>query len=116
MHLSGKYGSQMAVTASLEDRAAALHSLGNLLLKEEALGLTNAEEEYVLAIILLLVFHDVCETGISSHGAHLTGVFFLCTRMACPTNYSRRSKTSMFFLSALSWWVLNAVLHPFLLI
>ncbi|QKX57861.1 uncharacterized protein TRUGW13939_04981 [Talaromyces rugulosus] len=103
MHISGRNESQHFVTISLQYRVSALHSLGALLLQEEATGLTNSEEECVLGTVLLLVLHDVCETGISSHGTHLTGVAFLCKRLACPADFSTRSKASMFFISALSW-------------
>ncbi|GAW17732.1 hypothetical protein ANO14919_071980 [Xylariales sp. No.14919] len=103
LHVSGKNESQQFVTLSLRYRVSALHYLGSLLSKEEASGLTIPEEEYVLGMVLLLVLHDVCETGVSSHGAHLTGVSFLCKRLACPTNSSTRSKASMFFISALAW-------------
>ncbi|RSL49336.1 hypothetical protein CEP51_015505 [Fusarium floridanum] len=103
MHISGKNSSQHFVAISLQYRVSALHSLGALLLQEEVSALSVAEEEYVLCMALLLVLHDVCETGVSSHGAHLTGVSFLCKRLACPTDFSTRSKASMFFISALAW-------------
>jgi hypothetical protein len=121
MHISGRNESQHFVTISLQYRVSALHSLGALLLQEEASGLTTSEEECVLGTVLLLVLHDVCclhasvyeklmprfaqicETGISSHGTHLTGVAFLCKRLTCPADFSIRSKASMFFISALSW-------------
>ncbi|KAM0190682.1 hypothetical protein ACHAPI_009208 [Fusarium lateritium] len=45
----------------------------------------------------------VCESGVSTHGAHLTGVSFLCKRMACRDDFSTRSKAGMFLISALSW-------------
>lgn len=103
MHLSGTDESQHFVTTALRYRVLALRSLGSLLLKEEMEGLTSAEEEFVLAMVLLLVFHDICETGISSHGAHLTGIAFLCARLASPPDFSTRSRASMFFVSALAW-------------
>ncbi|KAH7242940.1 hypothetical protein FSOLCH5_006576 [Fusarium solani] len=103
MHISGKNSSHHFVAISLQYRVSALHSLGALLLQEEVSALSVAEEEYVLCMALLLVLHDVCETGVSSHGAHLTGVSFLCKRLACPTDFSTRSKASMFFISALAW-------------
>ncbi|KAH8157239.1 hypothetical protein CIB48_g11008 [Xylaria polymorpha] len=103
MHLSGRDESQRLITISLRYRVSALHSLGSLLSKEEVSCLTISEEEGVLGMVLLLVLHDVCETGISSHGAHLTGVSFLCKRLACPTGSTTRSKASMFFISALAW-------------
>ncbi|KAF4971123.1 hypothetical protein FSARC_1956 [Fusarium sarcochroum] len=103
MHISGKDRSQQLVTLSLQYRLSALQSLASLLLREETSRLTNNEGEHVLAMVLLLVLHDVCETGVSTHGAHLTGVSFLCKRMACPTDFSTRSKAGMFLISALAW-------------
>ncbi|KAF5020016.1 hypothetical protein F66182_7952 [Fusarium sp. NRRL 66182] len=102
MHMSGKDSSQRLVTISLQYRLSALRSLASLLLKEETCELTRCEEKYILAMVLLLVLHDVCETGVSSHGAHLTGVSFLCKRVACPNDFIR-SKGGMFLISALAW-------------
>lgn len=59
MHLSGRNDSQHFATISLQYRVSALHSLGALLLQEEVSGMTVAEEEYVLGIVLLLVLNDV---------------------------------------------------------
>ncbi|KAH7257863.1 fungal-specific transcription factor domain-containing protein [Fusarium tricinctum] len=103
MHISGRESSHYFVAASFRYRLSALHSLGSLLQREEASRLEPLEAEYVLAMVLLLVLHDVCETGVSSHGAHLNGVSFLCKRMACSTDCSTRSKAGMFFTSALAW-------------
>lgn len=44
---------------ALSHRVAALRVLGSLLTREEVHGLKADEEEAVLAIILLLIFHDV---------------------------------------------------------
>ncbi|KAM4067169.1 fungal specific transcription factor [Hirsutella rhossiliensis] len=92
-----------ATTLGLQHRADALVCLGLLLLKEASQGLTAAEEEFVLAMVVLLVFHDICESGVSSHGAHLTGMAFLCSRIASPSAYPRRTTASMFFLVTLAW-------------
>ncbi|KAF4331983.1 hypothetical protein FBEOM_14227 [Fusarium beomiforme] len=82
---------------------SAIQSLAALLHKEDTSRLTPTEEDYVLAMVLLLVLHDVCESGVSIHGAHLTGVSFLCKRIACLDTSPGRSKTAMFLISALSW-------------
>ncbi|ENH66985.1 hypothetical protein FOC1_g10004616 [Fusarium oxysporum f. sp. cubense race 1] len=103
MHNTGHANSQRLVTVSLGYRLSAIRSLASLLHKEDTLRLTPTEEEYVLAMVLLLVLHDVCESGVSTHGAHLTGVSFLCKRIACLDTSPRRSKTAMFLISALSW-------------
>lgn len=44
---------------SLEHRVAALETLGSMLLQESSRGLDGFEEDCVLAIVLLLVLHDV---------------------------------------------------------
>ncbi|KIL94321.1 hypothetical protein FAVG1_02884 [Fusarium avenaceum] len=95
MHNTGNYHGSGLITVSLGYRLSAIRSLATLLAKEETSLLTHIEEEYVLAM--------VCESGVSTHGAHLTGVSFLCKRMACRDDFSTRSKAGMFLISALSW-------------
>ncbi|CCF34615.1 C6 zinc finger protein [Colletotrichum higginsianum] len=103
LHLSSSGAARVEMATALQHRVAALNILALLLGKEEVHGLTAAEDEAVLAIVLLLVLHDICELGISSHAIHLTGVSFLCGRVASSSAASKRSKATMFFLSALSW-------------
>ncbi|KAG6356850.1 hypothetical protein INS49_014724 [Diaporthe citri] len=88
---------------ALSHRVAALRILGSLLIQEEVQGLKAAEEEAVLAMILLLIFHDICEMGLSTHGTHLNGVTFLCGKIASGSNLSSRSDSIQFFLAALAW-------------
>lgn len=59
MHISGNESSQYFVATSCSYRISALHSLGSLLHKEEVSNLEPLEAEYILAIVLLLVLHDV---------------------------------------------------------
>ncbi|KAL0935800.1 uncharacterized protein CTRU02_208014 [Colletotrichum truncatum] len=103
LNLSPYRADHVDMTTALQHRVAALNVLSSLLIKEEVYGLVPAEEESVLGIILLLVLHDICEMGISSHAVHLTGVSFLCGRVAAASDSSRRTSASMFFLSALAW-------------
>ncbi|KIW48783.1 uncharacterized protein PV06_01348 [Exophiala oligosperma] len=98
---SGIDNTPKAHTAALEHRLSAIQELGALLLKEECFGLEDTEEVLSLAIVLILVLHDICESGKSFHGAHLNGVAFLCARIvAGPTT---PSPTKTFLLAALSW-------------
>lgn len=89
-------------TAALEYRVAALQFLSALLLKEECFGLGEAEEETALAIVLMLVLHDIFECGRSNHGAHLNGVAFLCSRLT--ERSSILSPSQMFLVTALTWF------------
>lgn len=64
MRCSGIGDGQHLLALALQHRAAALQSLSSLLLKESHAGLTRDEEEFVLAMVLLLVLHDVRRTYI----------------------------------------------------
>ncbi|KAL3589741.1 hypothetical protein FPOAC2_11917 [Fusarium poae] len=103
MYSSGNCNSQDLISASLGYRLSAIRSVAALLLQEETSMLTRIEEEYLLAMVLLLVLHDICESGVSTHGAHLTGMSFLFKRMACENDIPTRSKAGIFLISALSW-------------
>lgn len=59
MHNTGHANSQRLVTLSLGYRLSAIRSLASLLHKEDTSRLKPIEEEYVLAMVLLLVLHDV---------------------------------------------------------
>ncbi|KAF5556275.1 hypothetical protein FNAPI_5798 [Fusarium napiforme] len=59
MHNTGHANSQRLVTVSLGYRLSAIRSLASLLHKEDISRLTPTEEEHVLAMVLLLVLHDV---------------------------------------------------------
>ncbi|KAH6988962.1 fungal-specific transcription factor domain-containing protein [Ilyonectria sp. MPI-CAGE-AT-0026] len=57
-----------------------------------------------LAIILILVLHDVCETGVSAGGIHLNGVTSICRRHSELLKSSLSDRPCMTFLfGALSW-------------
>ncbi|KAK2007827.1 C6 zinc finger protein [Colletotrichum eremochloae] len=103
LHLSPSGAARVDMATALQHRIEALAILSSLLTKEESQGLTTTEDEVVLAIVLLLVLHDICELGISSHAVHLTGISFLCGRVASSATRSKRSTATMFFLAALSW-------------
>ncbi|KAF2757789.1 hypothetical protein EJ05DRAFT_493356 [Pseudovirgaria hyperparasitica] len=72
----------------------------SFLLKEEFLGLIETEEDLTLSIILLLLLQDICETGTSSHGTHLNGVAFLCSRIA--SRKSAQNQLRNFLVSSLA--------------
>lgn len=102
LNSSGVDTSKTTNTAALQHKLSVIQSLSGLLLKEEISGLSEREEEIALVMVLLLVLQDVCESGISTHGAHLTGVTFLCRRIAQRPAESR-SPFKMFSISCLAW-------------
>ncbi|EXJ78188.1 hypothetical protein A1O3_09349 [Capronia epimyces CBS 606.96] len=99
---SGIDTSQFNQTSALEHKLSAIQALSAFLIKEEMLGLNAMEEDITLAIVLLLVLHDICESGMSSHGTHLNGVTFLCARFV-EQAAEPPSPFRMFLLAALAW-------------
>jgi hypothetical protein len=59
MHFSGRDETQKCSNTALRHRLAAIRSLGALIPKEATSELSSTDEASVLAIVLLLVFHDV---------------------------------------------------------
>ncbi|TDZ20886.1 hypothetical protein Cob_v006110 [Colletotrichum orbiculare MAFF 240422] len=102
-HLSVSDSVTYRVDVAMEYRGSALNALSSCLAKTERCGLTTTEEDAILAMILLLVLHDICESGMSTEAYHLTGVSHFCGRVAAASESSRRTDASMFFLSALAW-------------
>ena len=60
MHNSGLYDNQGLESLSMGYRLSATRSLTSLAQKDEMSGLTRVKEEYLMAMVLLLVLHDVC--------------------------------------------------------
>ena len=89
-------------TAAIEHRLSAFQALSTFLLKEESSGLSQTEEEIALAIVLMLVLHDICDCGKSKYGAHLNGVAFLCSRIASRVQSPTPGK--VFLVTALTWY------------
>ncbi|KAF2141596.1 uncharacterized protein K452DRAFT_298295 [Aplosporella prunicola CBS 121167] len=98
---SGRDASPANETIALEHRLAALQALSALILEEEVVGLDAFKEEVTLVLVLLLILHDITETGISAHGTHLTGAAALCDKIAART--TPLSPFLTFLLAALSW-------------
>ncbi|KAH7192919.1 fungal-specific transcription factor domain-containing protein [Fusarium flagelliforme] len=110
MDNSGLYSNEGFESLSMGYRLSATRSVASLSLKDEMSGLTHAEEEYLLAMVLLLVLHDVYLSAVTSHGGHLDGASSLCKRIVTQAGISSRSKTVTFLTSALAWL---DILHGF---
>ncbi|CAK1362773.1 unnamed protein product [Cercospora beticola] len=90
------------LTRMLEHRLSAIQTLSSLFAKNDVGGLSPTEENEMLVTALLLVLHDMCESGISTHGAHLTGVAPYCNTLVARGPAAPHSTTS-FVLTALAW-------------
>ncbi|RDW87738.1 hypothetical protein BP5796_03432 [Coleophoma crateriformis] len=87
---------------ALEHRLQAILSLSKLLEGERERQLKPSEQDALLAIINILVLHDLTENGISSHGAHLTGATYMCERLMANDSLVLRKRT-LYLLSYLAW-------------
>jgi hypothetical protein len=92
------------VAVAIEHRVSAMQALGLLLSDEERVGLSDTKEDMTLAIVLVLLLHDICDCGKSKYGAHLNGVAFLCSRIA--TRAQSQSPAKIFLVTALTWYEL----------
>ncbi|PYH76757.1 hypothetical protein BO82DRAFT_436354 [Aspergillus uvarum CBS 121591] len=87
----------------IEHQLAGMHSLlSSLLIREELHGLSTEEIGVLLATVLLLVLYDICESGISSHGVHLTGTAYICRKISQQPTAMVSSRTS-FLIATLAW-------------
>ncbi|KAE8312498.1 fungal-specific transcription factor domain-containing protein [Aspergillus transmontanensis] len=100
--LNSKGQEQNNPVLSSKHQLSALQSLSSLLMKEEIYGLTDDEQDVLLAVVILLVLYDICETGVSSHGVHLTGAGYICGKLARQPKVVTSPRTT-FLLTALAW-------------
>ncbi|KAF7631315.1 hypothetical protein AFLA_012173 [Aspergillus flavus NRRL3357] len=99
---SRKETENRSVARTIEHQLSAVQSLSSLLMKEEIYGLTDDEQDVLLAVVALLVLYNICETGVSSHGVHLTGAGYTCGKLARQPKVITSPRTT-FLLTALGW-------------
>ncbi|KAL3489838.1 fungal-specific transcription factor domain-containing protein [Aspergillus germanicus] len=61
------------------------------------------ERDGLFATIQLLLLHDICESGISTHGAHITGAMSICSQLRLATTLTEKDERAIFFLGNLAW-------------
>ncbi|CEL00662.1 hypothetical protein ASPCAL00260 [Aspergillus calidoustus] len=61
------------------------------------------ERDGLFATIQLLLLHDICESGISTHGAHITGAMSICSQLRLSTTLTDKDERAIFFLGNLAW-------------
>ncbi|KAJ5839887.1 uncharacterized protein N7525_005075, partial [Penicillium rubens] len=60
----------------------------------------------------LLLAHCIFESGISTHGAHITGALSICNQLRLSDTLCRENERTIFFLGNLAWQVLSSYFHP----
>ncbi|PYH92760.1 C6 zinc finger domain protein [Aspergillus ellipticus CBS 707.79] len=88
---------------AVEYRMKAIRALSEEIRKSQRTSLLEDEQDTVLAIIQILLLHDICESGVSSHGIHITGAMSVCKQLLIAEGLHGRRQRSMFFLGNLAW-------------
>ncbi|KAK2760300.1 hypothetical protein FQN54_002368 [Arachnomyces sp. PD_36] len=86
---------------SVQHQLKSIRALVELLGKEEDMG--KEEQDALLVAIQVLVLHDICETGISRHGAHITGASSVSKRLLADGQITRENPGTVFFVANLAW-------------
>ncbi|KAH8425048.1 uncharacterized protein LDX57_002797 [Aspergillus melleus] len=94
-------------TTAVEYRLRAIRALSKEIRRSQSETLLADEQDAVLAIIQILLLHDIAETGVSSHGIHITGAMSVCKRLLIAEGLSGHRQRAVFFLGNLAWSVLT---------
>jgi hypothetical protein len=104
-------------------RVRAITALGATIQKGYSLNFDENELDGVFATIQLLLLHDVrfiliaitsksanpseqiCESGISEHGAHISGAMSICSQLILEHRLNSSQERMVFFLGNLVWYV-----------
>ncbi|GFG19672.1 C6 zinc finger domain protein [Aspergillus udagawae] len=90
--------------AAVEYRLRAIRALSEEIRKSQGPNfLHEDEQDAVLAIIQILLLHDIAETGISTHGIHITGAMSVCKQLLLADGLNSRRRRAVFFLGNLAW-------------
>ncbi|KAL4955195.1 fungal-specific transcription factor domain-containing protein [Aspergillus filifer] len=93
----------MHETTAVEFRMKAIRALGELVSRSQTASLLEEEQDAVFAAIQILLLHDIAETGISEHGAHITGAMSVCKSILAAGGFEGRRQRSEFFVGNLAW-------------
>ncbi|GKZ64072.1 hypothetical protein AnigIFM63309_010897 [Aspergillus niger] len=88
---------------AVEYRMKAIRALSEEIRKSQRTSLLEDEQDTVLAIIQVLLLHDISESGVSSHGIHITGAMSVCKQLLIAEGLHGRRQRAMFFLGNLAW-------------
>ncbi|PYI33079.1 C6 zinc finger domain protein [Aspergillus indologenus CBS 114.80] len=102
-HLGRLIGDEaMHEATAVEYRLKAIRALSGEIRKSQRTSLREEEQDTVLAIIQLLLLHDISESGVSSHGIHITGAMSVYKQLIADGLNGRRQR-AVFFLGNLAW-------------
>ncbi|OQD76495.1 hypothetical protein PENDEC_c004G02412 [Penicillium decumbens] len=93
----------LSESAAVDYRLKAITALGRAIEKVGSGSFDESERDAVFATIQILLLHDICESGISSHGAHISGAMSICSQLKLEQTLTVEHKRTVFFLGNLVW-------------
>ncbi|CAG8215860.1 unnamed protein product [Penicillium salamii] len=90
-------------TLAVEYRVRAISRLGETLQNGLSGELSENERDGIFATIQILLLQDIFESGISTHGAHITGALSICNQLRLSDSLTREHEQTVFFLGNLAW-------------
>ncbi|KAJ5082142.1 fungal-specific transcription factor domain-containing protein [Penicillium argentinense] len=90
-------------SVSVEYRAKAINALAIVIQKVCSGTFSGSDRDAVFATIQILLLHDICETGVSTHGAHISGAMSICSQLKIERRLTVDHERTVFFLGNLVW-------------
>ncbi|CAG7931643.1 unnamed protein product [Penicillium olsonii] len=90
-------------TLAVVYRTRAIRSLADTIEAGISGNIHENERDALFATIQLLLLQDIHESGISSHGVHITGAVSICKQLKLFDNLTKNDERAIFFLGNLAW-------------
>lgn len=90
-------------TLAVEYRVRAIRWLGETLRNGISGELDENERDGIFVTIQILLLQDIFESGISTHGVHITGALSISNQLRLCDTLSREDERTIFFLGNLAW-------------
>ncbi|KAH8702250.1 fungal-specific transcription factor domain-containing protein [Talaromyces proteolyticus] len=103
-HLGRLKGDQhLCESVAVNYRLQAITALGAAIRKGFTVRFDDDELDSVFATIQTLLLYDICESGISEHGAHISGAMSICSQLMLSHRLTNEHERTVFFLGNLVW-------------
>ncbi|KAJ5291877.1 fungal-specific transcription factor domain-containing protein [Penicillium angulare] len=88
---------------AVDYRLKAIAELGVAIRKVSSGDFNDSDRDGVFATIQILLLHDICESGVSLHGAHISGAMSICSQLKLDQRLTVSDERTVFFLGNLAW-------------
>ncbi|KAK9854433.1 hypothetical protein MYU51_004483 [Penicillium brevicompactum] len=90
-------------TLAVVYRLRAIRSLADTIQAGISGNIHENERDALFATIQLLLLQDIHESGVSSHGVHITGAVSICNQLRLFDTLTQSDERAVFFLGNLAW-------------